>query len=252
MANARKYSGRLLMLACLLSWGGVAHAEAPKQDAGAVQALKKAQGVLRQLGQEKAALEAEKTALLDQVKKLEGQVKQLEPLQGEVERHKAALEGLRGANGSLESQLGSERSRTQALQHKNHEIVTQARKIQSDNQLLAQAVKEREDWIKQCGEQNGKMLDANRELVERYKQKGFWDKVGEFEPFTGIGQVKAENAEQEYRYKLKDLAVTPFESQVQQPATAASAAPTASSSTDVDDEEDAASALQSETAHPQP
>ncbi|QSA97275.1 hypothetical protein [Methylococcus sp. EFPC2] len=201
------------------------HAEAPKQDAAAVQALKKAQGLLRQLGQEKAALETENASLHEQLKKLEGDVKRLEPLQGEVERHKSALEGLKGANGNLESQLSGERSRGQALLQKQRETVAQARKIQADNRLLVQAVKEREAWISQCGAQNGKMLDANRELVQRYKQKGFWDKLGELEPFTGIGEVRAENAEQEYRFKLKDLSVTPFESQTPQPAPAAEPAP---------------------------
>lgn len=212
-------------------------AEANKKDAAAAQAIRKAQGMLRQLSQEKAALEAEKTALQEQVKKLEARVKELEPLQGELERHKSALETLKSAQSALESQLHGERERGRTLQHQQREVLAQARKIQADNNLLVQAIKEREEWIARCSALNKDMLDTNRELVERYKEKGFWDKLAEIEPLTGIGKVKAENVEQEYRFRLKDLTVTPFESQVPPPQ--ADSTSSGERSSEQDDEEDA-------------
>lgn len=105
------------------------------------------------------------------------------------------------------------------------EIVAQAKKIQGDNLLLVEAVKEREQWIGQCAQKNQAMLETNGELVRFYQDKGFWDKVGDLEPLTGIGKVNTENTVQDYQFKLRDLKVTPFESELpaQKEASAAAA-----------------------------
>jgi len=213
-------AGLLLAAASLLAVVA-AHAEAPKQDAAVQQVLRKAQGALRQLSEEKAkleednaALQKEKAELADKAAKLEAQVKQLEPLAAEVERQKAAVEAMKAANTGLESQLASGREREEGLHGKLKDIVAQAKKIQGDNFLLVEAVKEREQWIGQCSQKNQAMLETNGELIQKYQDKGFWDRAGELEPFTGIGKVATENTAQDYRFKLKDLKVTPFESEL--------------------------------------
>ena len=216
-------NGIVLILSLMFGQGCV-YAEAPKADSGAQQALRKAQGMLRQMSQDKAALETEKAALAEQVKKLETQVKQLEPLQGEVVRQKAAAESMRSANVHLESQISSGRDREEQLHAKLRDIVAQAKQIQGDNQLLVAAVKEREQWIGQCSEKNQGLLKANQELLGRYKEKGFWDQVAELEPLTGIGKVQAETAAQDYRFKLEDLKVTAFKSSQENQPTPAPAA----------------------------
>lgn len=198
----------LLMLICLLHNGPIS--AAPKQETPEQQAYKKAQGVVRQLNEEKRALETEKAGLLEQVKKLESLVKQLEPLQGEVEQHKTQAESLRNANGALAAQLNNEREKQQALHGKIKDIVAQAKLIQNDNQLLVAAVNERERWISQCSDKNRQMLEANQVLVSKYRDKGFWDNLAEIEPFTGIGKVDSQNTAETYQFKLEDLKVTAF------------------------------------------
>ena len=189
----------------------IAHAQAVKQSGAADQALRKAQGMLRQLTQEKATLEAEKTAALEQVGKLENVIRQLEPLQGEIERYRAGVESLERVSSSLQGQLVSAKDREQKLLQQQKSIIAQARQIQSDNQLLVAAVKERERWIAECSTKNTQLIEANLELVEKYKAKGFWQKVGELEPFTGIATVDTENAVESYQFKLEDLTVTEFQ-----------------------------------------
>lgn len=224
-ASASRRLKRLMGLPLLISvclWVPVANAEPPKQqDAAVQQVLRKAQGALRQLAEEKAALEAQKTALegekaalQEKADKLEAAVKLLEPLPAELEKQKAAGEALKSANAALESQLSSGRDREKGLHGKLKQIVAQARLIQGDNQLLVEAVKEREQWIGQCTQKNQAMLDANGELVRLYEDKGIWDTLGDAEPFTGIGKVRTENTAQDYHFKLQDLKATPFESQV--------------------------------------
>lgn len=195
------------LLFCLLH--GVAGA-APKQESAGQQAFKKSQGVIRQLTEEKQALEAEKTALLEQVKKLEGAVKQLESLQGEVQLHKNQADSLRNANGSLTAQLHGERDKQLNLQRKLKDIVAQAKLIQNDNQLLVAAVREREQWIKQCAGKNRQLVESSQALVGKYRDKGFWDEVAELEPFTGIGNVETQNTAESYQFKLEELKVTDF------------------------------------------
>lgn len=187
----------------------------PKNDATA-QALRKAQGLLRDLSQQKSQLETERSKLEERNKALEANVQRLEPLQGEVERHKSSEESLKTSAAALEHQLGSEREKYQKLAERLRQLTVQTKKIQSDNLFLVNAVKEREDWIRQCVENNKGLQQANLELVGKYKEKGFWDKVGDLEPFTGIGNVAVENVEQDYRFKLKDLEVTPFVSRAQE------------------------------------
>jgi DNA repair exonuclease SbcCD ATPase subunit len=198
----------LAMLACSLE-----SRAAPKQNDAAAQALRKAQGMLRQLSQDNAALEAEKKALADEAEKLRSEIARLEPLKGQVEQYRAGLENSQSANGALQEQLQRAGSRERNLQDKLREIVGQAKAIQNDNQLLVAAVREREQWIGQCSENNRSLIAVNRELLDKYRNKGFWDELAEAEPFTGIGQVNAENAAEAYQFRLQDLKVTPFEAE---------------------------------------
>jgi len=211
---ARGALPRLLCLAAM-AWSLELQA-APKQSDAAAQALRKAQGMLRQLSEEKAALEAEKKALGDEAEKLRGEIAQLEPLKGQVEQYRAGLESSRRDNGGLQEQLQRAGTRERNLQDKLKEIVAQAKAIQNDNQLLAAAVQEREKWIGQCSANNKSLIAVNREIIDKYQNKGILDKFAEAEPFTGIGQVEAENVAEAYQFRLQDLKVTPFESELKQ------------------------------------
>jgi chromosome segregation ATPase len=174
------------------------------------QALKKAQGMVRQLGEEKAVLETEKTALQEQVQKLDALVKQLAPLQTALQQAQAGSEVLSKNNATLQSQLLQAQQKQQNLQKKLQEVIGQAKQIQSDNQLLVSAVKEREQWITQCTEKNHGLLAANHELIDKYQHKGLWQRAAELEPFTGIAKVETQATVESYQYKLEDLTITDF------------------------------------------
>lgn len=209
----------LVTLFATLSWQSCVHSEpAQKQNDGAQQALKKAQGVLRKLTEEKAALEQEKADLLKEkdvlqtrLGQVENTVKQLTPLQNEVVVQKSAAEALRNANGSLSSQLSDTRENVRQLKAQQQEMITQAKAIQNDNQLLVSAVKEREKWILLCSEKNQKVINAADELAKQYDNKTIWQQLSESEPFTGIGNVEVQNTYQHYQFSLDALKVTPFD-----------------------------------------
>ena len=215
MNNSRNYNSWLMALSLLLGLLGLFEsALAAPRASDSSAAIKKAQGIIRQLTQEKSALvvekatwEAEKTAQNAKLTSLETLVKKLQPLEGEVERYKSGLESVKT---SLESQLGQQRQREQALQQKHIDVVTKANAIYADNQLLVHAVKEREQWITECGKRNKKLQTFYLEILNKYKEKGVWEQLAELDPLTGIGKVATENVVQDYKYKLQQLKITPF------------------------------------------
>lgn len=219
MKNSFQFSILTLMLTVIFSPS--IFATQPKQSDAAQQALKKAQGVLKQLNEEKAALETEKKTLADekavlqmQVEKLESALKQIPSLQSEIATQKSAADSLRNSNGALSSQLSRSQANEHELNKKLQETVAQAKLIQNDNQLLVSAVQERERWIGRCDEKNRDVIHAGNELMTKYQNKSFFEKLAEVEPFTGIGKIETQNTLQDYQFKLEDLKVTAWKSEI--------------------------------------
>lgn len=214
----------LLTLGGLAGWGA-AMAEPPKGggDAAVVQTLRKAQGMLRQLGQEKAELEAKNAELEAQIKTLkalEAKAAQVEPLQNQLNQAKASLEALQGSHASLQQQLGTQTSRLQSAGEQQRKTSGELARTRRDNQLLVNAVKERSHWIEDCTGKNQALVRANREVLEKLGNRDFWDSFKEGEPLTGLGAVAKENAAQEFHYTLDDLEVTPWKEPAAPPAAA--------------------------------
>lgn len=221
-------SGKLWMLGCGLLLSGLAAGVEPKSGDGGT-AIRKAQGLIRQISQEKMALEADKAALLSEktqlearVKLLEEAVRRLQPLQGELERYKTALETTRS---SFDGQLAGERQQYQALVHKHNDVVAKANAIYADNQLLVQAVEEREQWLGKCSAANARLQALDRDMLEKYRNRGFFDKLADLDAITGIGRIDAENAAEDFRFRLQQLQITPFQSPAAAPDAGTAAGP---------------------------
>lgn len=203
---------RIAVFVCLvLALGNGARAEAPKGDPGVIQTLRKAQGMLRQLSQEKADLETKNAELQERVKSLESTVQRLAPLESEVRHQKASLEALQSQNQSLQTRIGGDAERINTLGERHRKTAGELEKVKRDNLLLVNAVKERTQWIEDCSGKNKSLIQVNREILEKFSQKGFWENLATAEPLTGIGAVADENVVQEFHYKLENLEVTPFQ-----------------------------------------
>lgn len=205
---------KMLLLCGLLSSFACVAVE-PKTgsgDGGA--AIKKAQGLIRQLSQEKTALETEKAALLQEkstlsakLHALESELQRYRPLPAELERYKSAMLEQKSA---YQQQIGQENQLRQTLQDKHNQVVTKANALLADNQLLVRAVQEREQWIGQCSERNQQLQSLNREVVGQYREKGLLQQLSELDALTGIGDVAGETVAEDYRYRLQQLRITPF------------------------------------------
>ena len=106
--------------------------------------------------------------------------------------------------------MGLERQNRQSLVEKYNDLIVKANAIRADNQLLVQAVREREQWITQCSIRNQKLQTTTLELLDKYREKGLLEQLGELEILTGLGQIAAETTVEDYKYQLKQLKITPF------------------------------------------
>lgn len=222
--------GSLIVLLCL-GWGAPAHA-VPKGDADVVATLRKAQGMLRQLSQEKAELEARsaeleknledtRKSLEAQTSQLDARLKEIQTLQADVKRRADTMaileknnEILKSNNEKIKQQYGEQlkaaREQIQALSQQGRELAAALNDNQQDNATLVMAVKERTAWIDKCAQNNNQLIKANKDILENFQNQDFWDKLKDVEPLTGIGSVAKENRIEAFRYKLNDLKVTPW------------------------------------------
>lgn len=226
----RRGLGSLIVLLCL-GWGSPALA-VPKGDADVVATLRKAQGMLRQLSQEKAELEARaaeleknleetKQSLEAQTSQLDARLKEIQALQADVKRRADTMaileknnEILKSNNEKIKQQFGEQlkaaREQIQSLSQQGRELSAALNDNQQDNALLVMAVKERTAWIDKCARNNNQLIKANKDILENFQNQDFWEKLKDVEPLTGIGSVAKENRIEAFRYKLNDLKVTPW------------------------------------------
>lgn len=188
-------------------------------DADIVQTLKKAQGMLRQLSQEKTELEAKlmgvEKELEDSKKLLDTKTKEAEAMANDIKQKEAVVLALQKNNEILKSnnekikqqygaQLEQARNRINALDE-------QLQLTSRDNTLLVGAVKERAVWMEACAKNNKELVEVNATMLENFQNQGFWESVKNVEPLTGITTVAKESLAEKFRYKLDDLKVTQWQ-----------------------------------------
>lgn len=185
----------LFIIIAALALGTVPPLHAQGAD-NAQKALAKAQYLLRQTTSEKTALQTEVDALRQQVQTLTKQLAEQRTAaaarQGSADQRLAAATGKwRDGNEKLAAQLGAARAEAKAQAERNTALSAQLQ-AQTENFRL-------------CYANNKKLYDINMALLDSYNNKGVVDALKQREPFTGIGQVKAENLIQDYQYQLDDL-----------------------------------------------
>lgn len=205
MANRRTLSSSglaWLLVALLFVVGGASAQE--RRSAGSDQALKRAQYMLRLLNQEKSELESQVAGLKEEKTDLANEVERLEAQVADTE---GRLEASRQVNDRLAERIRSDLEKYKDLLGRYQNTVRNLKAANGDNQLLVEAVREREAWIEACGAKNRQMFEANQDLMRRYQDLALRHAEGIF----GIERVSYENEVQEYRFRIEDLTVTAYE-----------------------------------------
>lgn len=199
----------LLCIGVLGMSAGNAMAEVRRDAAGASNPMRKMQYMLRELSDEKSALEADngklKARLTTETKKNKKLQTRLDSLDKRLGKSKDDIL-------KLVSRINKDNERMKKMIAIYKETVAKLRTENQDNQLLVNAVTERNQWMKQCKLKNSEMYTLNIELMKRYRNKDFTEDALEKEPVTGLVAVQLENQEQKYRFRLQDLQTPAFKS----------------------------------------
>ncbi len=154
-------------------------------DAEDQKAVARAQRMLRQMSQERDALQAENA-------KLKSEVEELNRKFGNLKKNsEASLAKSREGNASLSENL--------------QKTAQNLRQTETEKTQLQGTVVDQAQLIESCEAKNVKMLQINRELLVHYERKGFIDAMLQHEPLTQLKRVEIENIVQEYQDQIDQL-----------------------------------------------
>jgi len=201
-SHLRLLSVLLSLLVCSLS------AQAERREGGAADAMRKAQIMIRKLSMEKSRLQEESTQLAARVTELEGKVSELE---SGLEKNRRKLGKAEKNNDRLVGRIRNDSDKYRRLLEKYRDVSQTLKSAMRDNTLLVSAVQERSQWTERCRAQNEKLFEAGMGLLDKYKHKSMADVIRGKEPVLGLGRVELESVAQDYRFRLEDLTVTPYQ-----------------------------------------
>jgi ABC-type transporter Mla subunit MlaD len=151
-------------------------------DADEQKAVARAQRMLRQMSQERDALQAENT-------KFKSEIEELNRKLGSLKK-------------SSEATLAKSREGNAVLSENLQKTAQNLRQTDAENTQLQATVVDQAQLIESCEAKNAKMVQINRELLEHYEKKGFFDAMLQREPLTQLKRVEIENITQEYQDEI--------------------------------------------------
>ena len=184
---------------------------AQSEDKNAQKAARRAQLQLQGLRQQvqdaqaaKAKVEAEKAELDAQLAEQARQAGQrdeaLRKASGGLKTSEAARLQLLSSVAALEKQLAEQkRLSDEALAQKAQELA-QFTRLRNEQQLQLQ--RQHDDQAAQvaaCTVKNGRLVQLNAELLDRYRKKGVGDVLWQRDPLLGLADVELFNLMQDYR-----------------------------------------------------
>jgi chromosome segregation ATPase len=192
-------------LLCLLANARPALAETPQQTQ---QALLKAQGLLKQIAQQKSLAEAELAKLRGE---LAGKEKALAKIERMAETQKisltqaeVSLSAASQRSTALTGNLERTKARLEQTTDKLREVAgmykaTRAKlqATEAARQTVEAQLASTTTALQDAEKKNLALYALNRELSAQYADKSVWDTLRQREPFTGIGQVATENQAQD-------------------------------------------------------
>ena len=181
----------------------------------AQQALLKAQGLLKQLAQQKTLLEVDlakaRTETVAKDQAVNALHADLKDKQQEIVAAQAGLAGATQKNTNLESDLKRTQERLAKAEQTLREVVakykdkaTILRTTESAKAALETTLSKSAAELKDAEQKNLALYQLNQQILARYDQKSTWDVLLQKEPLTGIKRVEIETLLQEYSDKSAD------------------------------------------------
>ncbi len=191
--------GGALLLTLVLTASGV-RAEPPTAQA----ALTRAQGLLRQLDEQKQQLELDNAKLKATSASLEQQLKRAN-IEASDQQAAATARSKEIEQNALS--LAHSKARNDKLTVRLKEVIA---KYKDTGRTLRDSEAEKTSLQGQLNATRAELADAekknlalyqtNRELIDKYKQKSRWTSLLQKEPFVGFKQVEIENQAQTFEH----------------------------------------------------
>jgi chromosome segregation ATPase len=202
---------RLLLAAAVLAILAALAGPAVAQDKK--DAARRLQQINQKLAADKAALEREKAALARDKAELTQERDALKEdagkLKGAAARKAAEAKKLAEEGEKLRADLAAAAEREAVLKA---ELAKTAESLQSSQRTAEQLGKRLANqgetsghWqakTQACEGKNVELADLNGELLERYRNKGCAEALGEAEPFFGVRRARLENLIEEYKDRI--------------------------------------------------
>ncbi len=203
----------LIALLCAASASLLSPARADEaSEAKTREALKSTSVQLRNITNEKAALQVEKADLEARLKALEEvskkQAKSLEDMDKQMKEEKKKADDLQSEQAAritrLDAELAAFKKSLDKWQAAHEAIAGIAKKKESERAKLQTQAAELERKLADCRTKNAQLYKLGMEILERYKNFGVGEALAAREPFTGNAKVKLQNLVQDYGEKLLD------------------------------------------------
>jgi len=169
-----------MLVALLVVAGTAAAADVEEQ-----KVLAKAQRMLRQMSLERDAAQAESAKL-----------------KAELEQMNRKLAGVKK---SSEAALAKSQESNTALNENLQQTAQKLHQAESEKNQLQEMVNGQAELIQSCESKNTELVQVNRELLDRYQKKGFFDALLQREPLTQLKRVEIENVVQEYQDRIDQM-----------------------------------------------
>jgi len=172
------------------------------------QALARAQGLLRQVAEQKAALEAElaglKVAQAGMEKKLRITELRLEERDGELSATRGREQSAQARAQSTATHLEKTRAQLAEVVDKYNQLAARQRETESARQQLEANLDTTAQALEDAQARNLELYRTAQELAARYDGKTAWDALAQHEPLTGLRKVEMQNRLQEFESRLFD------------------------------------------------
>lgn len=208
---------RILAKACCLSvalaasFGAVAQVARSGPPGGATAETARLAQQLQQASAERLQLQAE-------VKRLQGELDAARSapstppadavaLRQRVRAAEQAAQSSRAAASEAESKAARLQAKLDELVPRYRDMTKALRETDGDRTALQDAARRQHSSYAACVENNAKLVDLNRQVVERLENTGFWTKLAADEPFTRLKRTELENLADANRSAAAALAV---------------------------------------------
>jgi chromosome segregation ATPase len=204
--------GLTIVCFIVLNATNICFAETSRRTGDDGAAMARAQMMMRQLSQEKEAVQAENSELKKQLASIEKKIASLK-------QEKTSLDQKLGSSQSLVSRykentemlrdrIIKDNERMKELVEKFKELIAAFKVVEQEKaQLKVTLEQSRQDFLT-CAENNVKLVENNEELVHLYMQKGVWASLSQAEPVTQLKQVEVEKIAQKYQNTIDLLKIS--------------------------------------------